>query len=61
MPHHLIYGKVKDGNAFNWIKKVEVAAVKIGDIFSGYPGGYETFFADFKNFFYDMRRFTYIP
>lgn len=61
MPHHLIYGEIRDGDAFNWMKKVEVAAMKLGDLFNDYPGGYETFHADFKRFFYDTRRFTYTP
>ena len=61
MAHHLIYGEIKDGDAFNWMKKVEVAAVKLGDLFNDYPGGYEAFHADFKRFFYDTRRFTYTP
>ena len=59
MPHHLIYGKISDGDAFNWIKKVEVASVKLRDMFNDYSGGYEAFFADFERFFYDTRRFTY--
>lgn len=61
MPHHLIYGKLRDADAFNWIKKAEVIATKLDYLFDNYPGGYEAFFADFKKFFYDPRRFTYTP
>jgi SAM-dependent methyltransferase len=60
--HHLIYGKnISDGDVFNWIKKMEIAAKRLGDMFDRYPGGYEAFFADFKKFFLDPRRFTYTP
>jgi hypothetical protein len=61
MPHHLIYGDIKDSDLFNWIKKAEVAASTIEDLFEDYPGGYEAFFADFNKFFTDPRRFTYSP
>jgi hypothetical protein len=62
MAHHLIYGKnIREGDIFNWIKKVEIAAKRLSNMFESYPGGYETFFLDFKNFFLDPRRFTYTP
>lgn len=61
MPHHLIYGEINDSDLFNWIKKAEVAASRIEDLFEDYHGGYEAFFADFKKFFTDPRRFTYSP
>ena len=59
--HHLIYGEVKDVDAFNWIKKAEVASERARDIFEHYPGGYDSFFSDFLRFFNDPRRFTYTP
>ncbi|MBN1625450.1 MAG: methyltransferase domain-containing protein [Deltaproteobacteria bacterium] len=59
VPHHLIYGKVKDSDAFNWLKKTQIAAIKAQDIFENYPGGSKAFFADFVHFFNDPRRFTY--
>jgi len=59
--HHLIYGKISAVDSFNWIKKVEIAAKRLGDMFESYPGGYEAFFTDFKKFFLDPRRFTYTP
>jgi SAM-dependent methyltransferase len=61
IPHHLIYGKLKSSDDFNWIKKVQMASVKATDIFESYPGGYEGFFSDFNAFFHDERRFTYTP
>jgi SAM-dependent methyltransferase len=59
--HHVIYGQLKDSDAFNWLKKVEVAPQKIGYPFLEYDGGYEEFLAEFKQFFSDPRRFTYSP
>jgi SAM-dependent methyltransferase len=59
--HHLIYGELNDTDAYNWTKKVEVAAKKSGYSFDEYQGGYEEFFEEFKRFFSDPRRFTYTP
>ena len=59
VPHHLIYGNVKEADVFNWLKKAEMAAVKAKDIFESYPGGYKAFFSNFIEFFNDPRRFTY--
>ncbi len=61
MPHHLIYGKLRDADLFNWVKKVEVNAERLKDLFAGYPGGYDAFFADFRMVILDPRRFTYTP
>jgi len=60
-PHHLIFGKVKEKDDFNWTKKVEVAAKYSGYQFEEYKGGYEEFFEEFHHFFSDPRRFTYTP
>ncbi|EFK10178.1 methyltransferase domain protein [delta proteobacterium NaphS2] len=59
--HHLIYGKVKEPDLFNWTKKMEVGSQRASNIFEGYPGGQKKFFADFTKFFNDPRRFTYTP
>jgi len=59
--HHLIYGRIKEEDLFNWIKKVEVACGKTKGLFETYPGGQDFFFDDFKKFFLDPRRFTYTP
>jgi len=59
--HHLIYGSLQETDAFNWMKKVEVAPKKIGYAFTEYEGGYEQFLAEFRSFFNDPRRFTYSP
>ena len=60
-PHHLIFGELKERDAFNWTKKLEVAVKRLGYEFKEYKGGYEEFFEEFKKFFFDPRRFTYTP
>jgi ubiquinone/menaquinone biosynthesis C-methylase UbiE len=59
--HHLIYGELNEIDAYNWAKKVEVAAKNSGYVFEDYPGGFDEFAAEFKDFFSDPRRFTYTP
>ena len=61
MPHNLIYGTVKETDAFNWTQKVKLAAKRSGYPFEKYPGGFEEFFKAFKRSFADPRRFTYTP
>jgi SAM-dependent methyltransferase len=60
-PHHLIFGELKDTDAFNWTKKIEIAAKKSGYHFLEYKGGFEEFIEECKRFFFDPRRFTYTP
>jgi len=59
--HHLIFGELKDADAFNWMKKIEVISKKIDFQFEEYDGGYKEFLEEFKSFFFDPRRFTYTP
>jgi SAM-dependent methyltransferase len=59
--HHLIWGELKGSDAFNWLKKIEVAPKKINYQFDEYEGGYDEFLLEFKSFFNDPRRFTYSP
>jgi SAM-dependent methyltransferase len=59
--HHLFYGPIKKSDDFNWTKKVEVGARKFGFHFEEYEGGYEEFYAEFRKYFSDPRRFTYTP
>ncbi|MEW6665576.1 MAG: methyltransferase domain-containing protein [Thermodesulfobacteriota bacterium] len=61
VPHHLIYGEVKDLEVFNWVKKSEIVSLKARGMFEKYPGGHDAFFQDFSNFFLSPRRFTYTP
>jgi len=60
-PHHLIYGELKEVDAFNWEKKLAVAVKKSGFDFSRFPGGYDGFSQAFQSFFSHPRRFTYTP
>ncbi len=59
--HHLIYGTLRETDAFNWLKKIEVAPKRIDFIFEEYEGGYEEFREEFDRFFSSPRRFTYTP
>jgi SAM-dependent methyltransferase len=59
--HSVIYGKIRDVDSYNWTKKIEVIAPHLIDLFETYPGGYERFLSDFREFFHDPRRFTYTP
>ncbi len=58
--HHLIFGKLKEVDAFNWMKKIEVISSKIQFQLEEYSK-YEEFIEDFKRFFTDPKRFTYTP
>lgn len=59
--HHVIYGELQESDAFNWLRKAEVAPAKLGFSFDLYPGGHPEFVAEFQQFFADPRRFTYSP
>ncbi len=59
--HHVIYGQSREVDSYNWMKKIEVTAPRLTDLFATYPGGYDRFRADFKEFFHNPRRFTYTP
>ncbi len=60
-PHHLIYGELTGTDAFNWSKKITVAAKNSGYPFSEYTDGWNGFYEEFQTFFKDPRRFTYTP
>jgi len=60
-PHNLIYGDLKEKDAFNWTKKVEIAARNSGYRFDEYEGGFEEFYEEYTQFFSSLRRFTYTP
>lgn len=59
--HHLIHGPLKEVDAFNWTKKLEIAVKRSGYPFDEYPGGFEAFAEEFQLFFAHPRRFTYTP
>ena len=60
-PHHLIFGELKEQDAFNWGKKIEHAVRRSGYEFLEYEGGYDEFVDEFQRFFANPRRFTYTP
>ncbi|KAF0180726.1 MAG: type 11 methyltransferase [Nitrospirae bacterium] len=59
--HHLIIGKLREADAFNWLRKVSVTAKNLGYGFGRYAGGYEDFLGEYEKFFSDPGRFTYTP
>ena len=59
--HHCIFGKINKTDAFNWMKKVEIAARNSGYGFEEYEDKFDGFFTEFKKSFFDPRRFTYTP
>ncbi|MBW1698155.1 MAG: methyltransferase domain-containing protein [Deltaproteobacteria bacterium] len=59
--HNLIYGELNKIDAFNWKKKLEVAASRSGYGFNEYKAGFVEFFDEFMQFFSSPKRFTYTP
>ena len=59
--HHLIYGKLKFSDQFNFSKKIEVASSKSQSHFKEYTNGYRAFVEEFDSAFSNRRRFTYTP
>jgi SAM-dependent methyltransferase len=61
MAHNLIFGEIKDKDIFNLTKKVEIGIKKAEKIVNSYPGGYQQFSKDLRQFLIDPRRFSYTP
>lgn len=59
--HHVLYGELKESDEFNWLRKAEVVAKKMGFQFNEYEGGYGEFIAEYTTFLSSPRRFTYSP
>jgi len=59
--HHLIVGELKEQDAYNWLKKVEMIFRKLKYSFPEYPGGHREFHDEFLRFFMSPERFTYTP
>lgn len=59
--HHLIFGRLGPTDAFNWGKKVELAAGSSGYPFPEFGGDFDRFLSEFRQYFSDPRRFTYTP
>jgi ubiquinone/menaquinone biosynthesis C-methylase UbiE len=60
-PHHLIFGRLKEKDAYNWTMKVKVVARNSGYGFEEYKGDYKEFFKEVESFLADPRRFIYTP
>jgi len=58
--HHLIFGDLRDVDAYNWRRKIEVIVKGRGVDLPGYASPQE-FLDDFLAFFRDPGRFTYTP
>ena len=58
--HHNIYGKLKEKDEFNFLKKIEIAPKKINFHFEEYSN-YMEFIEQTRDAFRDERRFTYTP
>jgi ubiquinone/menaquinone biosynthesis C-methylase UbiE len=59
--HHLIYNRLSNTDAYNWLKKIEVGVKRMDFDFRRYDGGHEEFTEEFMRFFNDPGRFTYTP
>ena len=59
--HHLVFGTLDEKEEFNWLQKVAVGGKYSGYAFSEYPGGFEEFRRECRDFFRDPRTFTYTP
>lgn len=59
--HHCIFGELDETDAFNWSKKIEIAAKNSGYPFKEYKNKFNGFLKEFRRSFYDPRRFTYTP
>lgn len=59
--HHLIHGPLGMIDAYNWQRKVDIAARNSGYAFPDYEDGYDGFCKEFKQYFRDPRRFAYTP
>jgi len=60
-PHNLIFGELRETDAFNMKKKVELAGKITGYPFDEYEGGYQEFYDEFEKSYSDPRRFVYMP
>jgi ubiquinone/menaquinone biosynthesis C-methylase UbiE len=59
--HHLFFGRLPETDAYNWGRKIEIAARNSGYTFDEYEDGFEGFRREFDTFLSDPRRFSYTP
>ncbi|MFC1669087.1 class I SAM-dependent methyltransferase [Spirochaetota bacterium] len=57
--HNIIFGEIKQKDAFNWIKKVDMAVKRTSYDFDEYGGDSEMFLKEFKKYIMNPRRFIY--
>jgi len=60
-PHNLIFSDFKEAEVFNWTKKAELAGKSAGLDFEEYPGGFDEFMEEVRQYFSNPRVFTYTP
>lgn len=61
-PHHLIFGELNEIEAYDWTKKIEVAAKNSGFNFKEYySDGFEEFYRECKTNFAAPGTFSYTP
>ncbi len=68
-PHHLIYGRVEEKDAYNWTRKLELTAIKSGCTFNAYRTPefahynepYDAFAEEFRSYFFHPGRFCFTP
>ncbi|MBB5348951.1 ubiquinone/menaquinone biosynthesis C-methylase UbiE [Desulfoprunum benzoelyticum] len=59
--YRVTFGKAKELEVFNMLKKIEIVPEKIKFQFDDYQGGYEEFYQETLAFLSDPRRFAYTP
>ena len=59
--HKVFFGEIDEFDVFNLLKKLEIVPAKMNFTYDHYPGGFEEFFQDAKQFLSSPRRFAYSP
>ncbi len=59
--HHLMFGLMREHDAYNWYRKIEMVRSRFPELFDGYEGDYSQFHRDLQAYINDPRRFTYTP
>lgn len=59
MAHQVIYGALKEVDAYNWLKKAEAVGNNFKYPFPEYQNGYKEFLQEVQEYFNDPKRFTY--
>ncbi len=59
--HHLFFGELNPVDSENWLSKIEIAVKNSGCRFEEYAGDFDACIEEFKQYFFDPRRFIYTP